>query len=90
MVLEYYLGRDRSFLWALTPGTIESFELPPRKVLEVDARRAAFLLAASNQALARRQAELALADLSRRLLAPVAHLLRGAERLVIVPFGADL
>ena len=88
VVLEYYLGRERSFLWALTPGAIESFELPPRKVLEADARRAAFLLAASNQALARRQAELALADLSRRLLAPVAHLLRGAERLVIVPDGA--
>ncbi|PYQ54589.1 MAG: hypothetical protein DMF53_29245, partial [Acidobacteria bacterium] len=62
VVLEYYLGRERSFLWALTPGAIESFELPPREVLEAEARRAAFLLAASNQALARRQAELALAD----------------------------
>ena len=88
VVLEYYLGRERSFLWALTPGAIESFELPPREVLEAEARRAAFLLAASNQALARRQAELALADLSRRLLAPVALLLRGMKRLVIVPDGA--
>jgi CHAT domain-containing protein/tetratricopeptide (TPR) repeat protein len=88
LVLEYYLGRERSFLWAVTPGAIESFELPPRGVLEAEARRAAFLLAASNQALAHQQAEFALADLSHRLLAPVAHLLRGAERLVIVPDGA--
>ncbi|HEY4587930.1 MAG TPA: tetratricopeptide repeat protein, partial [Thermoanaerobaculia bacterium] len=49
LVLEYFLGRERSFLWALTPGAIESFELPPREVLEAEARRAAFLLAASNQ-----------------------------------------
>ncbi|MFL6261943.1 MAG: CHAT domain-containing protein [Thermoanaerobaculia bacterium] len=88
LVLEYHLGRDRGFLWALTPGGLESFELPPRETLEAEARRAAFLLAASHRALARRQADLALAGLSRRLLGPVAHLLRGAERLVIVPDGA--
>lgn len=88
LILEYYLGRERSFLWALTPGTIESFELPAREVLEAEARRVALLLGASSKALARRQTELALADLSLRLLAPVAHRLRGAERLVIVPDGA--
>jgi len=88
LILEYYLGRERSFLWAVTPGAIESFELPPRDLLEAEARRAALLLADSAKALARRQAELALADLSRRLLAPVAHRLRGAARLVIVPDGA--
>jgi CHAT domain-containing protein/tetratricopeptide (TPR) repeat protein len=88
LVLEYYLGRERSFLWAVTRGEIEGFELPPREVLEAEARRAALLLSASSRALARRQSELALAGLSQRLLAPVAHLLRGAERLVIVPDGA--
>jgi CHAT domain-containing protein len=88
LILEYYLGRERSFLWALTPGAIESFELPAREVLDAEARRAALLLGASNKALARREAELSLAGLSRLLLAPVAHRLRGAERLVIVPDGA--
>jgi len=88
VVLEYYLGRERSFLWAVTSGEIESFELPPREVLEAEARRAAVLLGASSRALARRQSELALAGLSQRLLAPVAHRLRKAERLVIVPDGA--
>ncbi len=57
-------------------------------MLEAEARRVAFLLSASSRALARQQTDLALADLSHRLLAPVAHLLRGAERLVIVPDGA--
>jgi CHAT domain-containing protein/Tfp pilus assembly protein PilF len=88
LVLEYYLGRDHSFLWAITSGEIEGFELPPREMLEAEARRAALLLSASSRALARRQSELALAGLSQRLLAPVAHRLRGAERLVIIPDGA--
>jgi len=88
LLLEYSLGEERSFLWAVTPGSIESFELPARRVLEEEARRAAFLLASSGKALARSQAALALAGLSERLLAPVAHRLRDHERLVIVPDGA--
>jgi CHAT domain-containing protein/tetratricopeptide (TPR) repeat protein len=88
LLLVYFLGRERSFLWAVTSGTIESFELPPREVLEAEARQAAFLQGASGRALARRQAGIALAHLSQRLLGPVAHRLRGAERLVIVPDGA--
>lgn len=88
LLLEYYLGRERSFLWAVTSGAIESFELPPRDVLEAEARQAALLQGASGRALARRQAGIALAHLSQKLLGPVAHRLRGAERLVIVPDGA--
>ncbi len=88
LLLEYSLGEERSFLWAVTPGSIESFELPARRVLEGEARRAAFLLASSGKALARSQTALALAGLSERLLAPVAHRLRDHERLVIVPDGA--
>jgi len=88
LLLEYSLGSERSFLWAVTPDSIESFELPPREVLEEEVRNTAFLLAHSGRALARRQTDLALADLSRRLLGPVAHRLRAGDRLVIVPDGA--
>jgi len=88
LLIEYSLGRERSFLWAVTSASIESFELPARAVLEEEARRAAFLLEASGQDLARDEAEIALSDLSRRLLGPVAHRLRGGDRLVIVPDGA--
>ncbi|HSS48770.1 MAG TPA: CHAT domain-containing protein, partial [Thermoanaerobaculia bacterium] len=88
LLLEYSLGEKRSFLWAVTPQSLESFELPPRKELEKDARSAAFLLAQSGRTLARGQAALALAGLARRLLGPVAHKLRKADRLVVVPDGA--
>lgn len=88
LLLEYSLGEKRSFLWAVTPQSLESFELPPRKELEKDARSAAFLLAQSGRTLARAQADLALAGLARRLLGPVAHRLRKADRLVVVPDGA--
>lgn len=88
LLLEYFLGEERSFLWAVTSGTIESFELPPRQELEAGAREGARLLAASNRAMARQPAEIALDGLSRLLLDPVAHRLRAAERLVIIPDGA--
>src|SRR6185312_5060031 len=88
LLLEYSLGEKRSFLWAVTPESLESFELPPRKVLEEEARGAAFLLAHSGRALARTQTDLALAGLSRRLLGSVAHRLLEADRLVVVPDGA--
>lgn len=87
VLLEYSLGSDRSFLWAVTPDSLASFPLPPRAVIEEAARRAHSLLAASHQTLARGQAELALADLSRLLLAPVAGRLAG-KRLLIVGDGA--
>jgi CHAT domain-containing protein/tetratricopeptide (TPR) repeat protein len=88
LLLEYFLGKERSFLWAVTPESVESFELPARGVLEEDARNAAFLLAHSDRTLARARADLALSGLSRRLLGPVAHRLRAGDRLVIVPDGA--
>ncbi len=88
LLLEYALGRERSFLWAVTPGGIESFELPPRAAIEEAARRSSFLLAASDQRLARAQADAALAELSQILLQPVAHLLTPGRRLLVVPDGA--
>ncbi|HEY9420030.1 MAG TPA: tetratricopeptide repeat protein, partial [Thermoanaerobaculia bacterium] len=34
LLLEYKLGKDRSFLWAVSPGSMESFELPGREEIE--------------------------------------------------------
>jgi CHAT domain-containing protein len=101
MLLEYALGTERSWLWAVTPETITSYELPKRDEIETAARRVYELLTARNRreagetAAQRRvrvtQAEKdypqAAADLSRMLLAPVAaHL--GRKRLLIVTEGA--
>jgi CHAT domain-containing protein/Tfp pilus assembly protein PilF len=87
LLLEYALGEERSFLWAVTPESIVSFELPAEAMIEETARRAHQLLAAGRQTLARGPSSLALAELSRLLLQPAAGLMAG-KRLLIVADGA--
>jgi len=100
-LLEYTLGPERSYLWAVTTDSIASFELPKRAEIEAAARRVYDLLTARNQsapnetAAQRRlrldQAEAqymqAAAELSQMLLGPVAAQL-GGKRLLIVADGA--
>lgn len=87
ILLEYGLGKERSFLWVVMPDSLSTFVLPPRERIEKTARRAAELLTVSHQSLARAESEATLAELSRELLGPAASLL-GGRRLVIVPDGA--
>ncbi|MCI0337296.1 MAG: CHAT domain-containing protein, partial [Acidobacteria bacterium] len=95
LLLEYALGDERSYLWAVTPTTIESFELPKRAEIEALARQSYELLAAAETS-APKQARLAQPvarnpkkanALSRILLNPVAAQL-GKKRLLIVADGA--
>jgi tetratricopeptide (TPR) repeat protein len=95
LLLEYSLGEERSYLWAVTPAGVESFELPKRAEIEELARQSYEWLAAGETG-AQLQARLARpatktpkwADaLSRILLGPVASRL-GGKRLVIVADGA--
>ncbi|HEX6900793.1 MAG TPA: CHAT domain-containing tetratricopeptide repeat protein [Thermoanaerobaculia bacterium] len=87
LLLEYSLGEERSFLWAVTPDSVAAFELPPREEIEETARRAYDLLTASGSTLARGRTSLVLDELSRVLIQPAAGLL-GSRRLLIVPDGA--
>ena len=101
LLLEYALGDEKSFLFAVTPSFIKSFELPPRAEIETVARRAYDLLTARNQPIKFETADeqrlrIGKADseywqsaavLSRMLLGPVASLL-GKKRLLIVGDGA--
>ncbi len=87
LLLEYALGPQRSWLWAVTPESVASFQLPPRAEIEEAAHRAHGLLAAGRQTLAQGQARLALAELTRLLLEPAAGLL-GRKRLLVVGDGA--
>lgn len=87
LLLQYDLGAESSYLWAVTPQSIASFELPPREIVEAAARRAYRLLTVSNRREGRAPTELALATLSEMLLAPVAGLL-DHKRLLIVSEGA--
>lgn len=50
LLLEYSLGENRSFLWAVTPTKITSYALPPRAEIEDAARKAYEWLSKPNQA----------------------------------------
>ena len=101
LLLEYSLGEERSYLWAVTPTAKSSYELPPRAVIEAAARRCYELLTARNryikfETVEEKRARVQQADaeysqaataLSRMLLAPVAAQL-GTKRLLVVSDGA--
>jgi CHAT domain-containing protein len=85
-LLSYAFGEDRTFLWLVTPGTVESFELPGRKEIEEVARRVHHDLSNFDPAARLRESE-DLAALGRMLLGPIAARLKG-QRLVVVADGA--
>jgi CHAT domain-containing protein len=98
LLLEYTLGEERSYLWALTSDSLAGYELPARSIIEQAARNVYNLLTArqSLSASANYQESIATADsqywkeaglLSQMLLGPVAAEL-GNKRLLIVADGA--
>ncbi len=100
LLLEFALGEEKSFLWAVTPDGVKSFELPGRAAIEQPARRVYQLLtergnSVSGETLEQRKIRLERADsefteaaaaLSRMLLGPVASELK-QKRLAIVAEG---
>lgn len=101
LLLEYALSDEHSYLWAVTPSSISSFELPPREKIEAAATRVNELLTARNRRPAGEtnaqwgeriaQADAAYAgaagELGELLLRPIAAQL-GSKRLVVVTEGA--
>jgi CHAT domain-containing protein/tetratricopeptide (TPR) repeat protein len=99
LLLEYALGEERSYLWAISQQTMTSFELPKRAEIEAAARHFYDLLVATNEpsrastagaalrTKAARETVEASAALSRMLLAPVAAQLAN-KRLLVVADGA--
>ena len=83
LLLEYALGEDRSYLWAVTPTFIKTYELPKRIEIEAAARRVYDLMVAKADV----HYPEALRILSQMLLKPVADQL-GRKRLLIVSEGA--
>ncbi len=99
LLLEYSLGEERSYLWAVTPNSIDSYELPKREEIEEAATefrkpliRCQKLvsgcqnLSAEQKAQDIKQTALAATKLSKIILAPVADKL-AQKRLVIVADG---
>ena len=101
LVLEYALGNERSYVWAVSPNSIDAFELPARDLIESVARRVTNALTArnreeKNETWSQRQARIVKAEkdyseasaaLSKMVIEPVAPLL-GEKRLVVVADGA--
>lgn len=95
LLLEYRLGKERSHLWAVTPDSLETFELPGRAEIEQEVSPACDLSARSRIRKAEISAGPQLAKVSRLLLGPVAPLLAGKRLLVVgdgilqnLPFAA--
>ncbi|MBI1760535.1 MAG: CHAT domain-containing protein [Acidobacteria bacterium] len=100
LLLEYALGEEHSYLFAVTPRAVTSYELPKRAEIEAQAARVYSLLTARNrevkgetprqtqQRATRAEAELPAqaAALSQMILGPVAAQL-GGQRLLIVAQG---
>jgi CHAT domain-containing protein/Flp pilus assembly protein TadD len=99
ILLEYALGDERSYLWAVTADSLHSYELPSRSILEA-AGREVYKLLTARQAVGERidsdyQARVEISDrlyyekgmdLSKLLFGQVAEQL-GSKRLVIVSEG---
>jgi CHAT domain-containing protein/Tfp pilus assembly protein PilF len=101
LLLEYALGTERSYLWALTSGSMSSYVLPPRARIDAAVQRLYALLTARNEdrpgdpaPVRRRRIASADADLERAarelgdlLLAPVAQRLIKKRVLVVADAG---
>jgi CHAT domain-containing protein/Tfp pilus assembly protein PilF len=100
LLLEYALGDEQSYLWAVTRTEVFGYELPGRAEIENKARSLYSLLTASQplpgETFAQTQERVTkaneqlpneIANLSRMLLWPVAGKL-GTKRLLVVPDGA--
>ncbi|HEX7176186.1 MAG TPA: CHAT domain-containing protein [Pyrinomonadaceae bacterium] len=100
LLLEYSLGEERSYLWAVTKGTIHSYELPGRAEIEDAANRVRSLLVApqpvAGESARERQARVAQAEadygreaerLSDMIIGPASEHLTG-RRLLVVTEGA--
>lgn len=82
LLLEFALGEQKSFVWAVTPDSVKSFELPGRATIEQEAKRFYQLVTDRAQS----ENPQAAANLGRMLLQPVAAELK-QKRLVIVADG---
>ncbi|MFP4296906.1 MAG: CHAT domain-containing tetratricopeptide repeat protein [Spirulinaceae cyanobacterium] len=98
VLLQYALGKDRSFLWMVSKTEINSYILPPRAEIEAAARQFYANLNNPSYELGetrglvgvqprRENGEENVADLSQMILGPVASQLQ-SRRLLIVSDGA--
>ncbi|MBD1868470.1 CHAT domain-containing protein [Cyanobacteria bacterium FACHB-471] len=95
LLLEYWLGEERSYLWLVSNTGVKTYELPGRAEIDVAARRFYnFLTVPSERVKAVRTAQAGM-ELSRMILGPAADQLKDKRLLVVadgslhyIPFSA--
>ena len=87
LLLEYALGEERTYLWAVTQNSLKSYVLPPREQIETAARNFYYQLTTRPME-PRSEMDQRGMDLSRILLGVVASELNNKRRLVIIADGA--
>lgn len=85
ILLEYHLGEEKSFLWAVTPDSHATFELPGRAKIEPLAREVYELLKQSGKSEVLPKAAEESRKLAEILLGPVAKNLGDKRLLIVVP-----
>ncbi|MFP3939000.1 MAG: CHAT domain-containing protein [Thermoanaerobaculia bacterium] len=86
LLLVYFLGEERSFLWVVSRRDVTSHALAPRREIEAAATNYHDILTRLSSRAARQRNAIG-EDLSRMLLEPVAPVL-GTNRLAVVADGA--
>lgn len=81
ILLEYFLGAEKAYLFAATKTSLEVFKLPAREIIEKSARQAIEKIKLAESSAAKTD----LADLSRILLAPVAGKISNKRLLIVAP-----
>ncbi len=102
VLLQYSLGKERSYLWTVTPDSLNSYELPKREEIETATAKFKELLKKCEKSLINcqdlpaaqkakdfQEVTQAATELSKLIFAPVSGKL-GKKRLVIVADGALL
>lgn len=94
LLLEYRLGANRSYLWAVGEKSLATFILPGRRSIEKSVQEVLGLLSMRSKS-SKAHLNVALAELSKMLLGPVVASLRPSRvlivadgRLALLPFGA--
>ena len=87
ILLEYFLGKDRSFLWLVTSSSHRRVRVSPSCNDRKERPEILCLALAEQSSPEERQAELLARDLSKLLLGPVAERLE-TKRLLLISHGA--
>ncbi|HEV8041020.1 MAG TPA: CHAT domain-containing tetratricopeptide repeat protein [Bryobacteraceae bacterium] len=86
ILLSYWLGPKRSYVWAITPAKIQIFNLPPEKEIRALVETYRTIIEELGDPLESQNP--AGTKLSKLLLGPIRELVRPGSHVVIVPDGA--